>query len=273
MDETALNILTALGSFVVAALPVVADEIRDRRSRRAKAPRWTAWRTSGWSMFDPERRAKAPPEPKLVVRPTVTRVAFWNAGTNTIRAADVSQTVPFRVVGFADTVVLDVRIVRRTSAGGGLRVSPSADGEFTLDFDYLRPGAGGLFAVYHAETSERAVGVTGELVEGAELQRMPFPRSSWHALVPRLVRSLIGDPWAHRLAVLFEVITSYFAIFILFFGPGAAIPWGLDAGDALFWLMLAVQAILQTLVAASLLRGWRVHVPESLRPFDPSDSP
>lgn len=119
-------------------------------------------------MFDREDRARHPPETGLIERPTVTRLAFWNAGFVTFRFGDVSPTDPFRIAAHRNAMILAVRLVRQNSCGSRLRVSESSDGDWVIAF-YLRPGAGGLFSVIHAGKSESHISAAGELVAGNEL--------------------------------------------------------------------------------------------------------
>ncbi len=271
MSPTEAGLLIGIASVIVTVLALIADEVRDRRFRRAKSPRWTAWRTRGWSLFDPEGRKDNPPENKSIIRPTVTRVAFWNAGFDTIVSSDVSPTDPFRITGRGDTVILEARLVRSTGGRSQVQVSQSPAGGWVIAFDYLRPGAGGLFAVTHTGRSEYDVIVRGELVEGKELRRMPFPYYAWHDMMPPPARSLLGARWSHRLFVLFEVTSSYVAIYLLFFDEMTV---GLLKEEEFHvWVLAVFQIALQTAISLIFLRGWRISVPESLRPFDRSDAP
>jgi hypothetical protein len=271
MSSTEAGLLIAVASLFVTVLAIIADEVRDRRFRQAKSPRWTAWRTRHWSLFDLGDRSYQQPETALVECPTVTRLAFWNAGFVTIRFSDISPTDPFRIASHARAPILAVKLVRHNSRGSQLRVSDSLEDDWAISFDYLRPGAGGLFSVVHAGEGEREIRVAGELIDGNELKRTPFPHYSWHAITPGFIRLVIGDRWAHRLFVLQEVIISYLAIYLFLYEENT-VPEFTDQSIFL-WIAVMIQTILQTILALIFLRGWRVSVPESLRPFDQSDAP
>ena len=270
MDQVPLEILLTAASIVVAVLVEVRNEIRDRRARRSRELRWGAWRLKQWSMADPDDPARNTKEEGLIVRPTVTRVAVWNAGSETIRASDVSPTHPFRIVGRGDVAILDARLIRDNGAGSRLRVSASGV-DAALLFDYLRPQVGGLIHVTHVGRNEGDIEIVGELIEGAPIKRVPFPNLAWHAFIPRSIRARLGDVRSHRLFVLFDIFTSYLAIYYAYVITGIEEQGGL--WQPLYWIMLVTQFVLQTLTAAFFLRGWRVDVPESLRPFDLSEAP
>jgi hypothetical protein len=159
-------------------------------------------------------------------------------------------------------------MIRKNSMGSQLRVDKAASGDWLLRFDYLRPGSGGLFAVTHDGKDEKAVGLTGELVDGNHLQRITFPRWTLYDFVPKSIRKWIGDRWAHRLAILWFGIFETAALYALLLDIV-----DIQALPAPVLIALFIGFAFQVLFLGQLLRGVRENVPSGLRPFDPSDSP
>jgi hypothetical protein len=265
--QTLVNNLT----IIVAITAIAAAEIRDRRSRRAKSPRWTTWAVKGWSLYRTSDQRRDPPEHPWLATATITRLAFWNAGFDTIQSSDVSPTAPFRIVGTDSTNLLDVKLIRTNAADAEIRLRTGAIGEWFLDFTYLRPGIGGLFVAYHSGTSPLDVAVVGELITGSALERVDFPLFGLHGIFPKPVRLLIGDRWAHRISALSELLIPLYAIHLLY-------PDIFSSHETGFMRVLEVVFFLWTLIGQLIiawffLKGWRQTVPASLRPFDLSDSP
>jgi hypothetical protein len=271
LDSASGSILVGVLGLVVAVLAFAADEIRDRRSRRRKSPRWAAWSVSNWSLYRVSDQPPEPPAHPWLARPPLTRLAFWNGGFDTIRSADISQTAPFRITASGNAKLLDVRLLRTNGSGSGFRSEREDDRGWLIDFEYLRSDAGGLFVVSHSGTSPADVVVTGELVEGNQLERTVFPVFGLHGLIPPPVRRLIGDRWAHRLVVIFEILASITVIRLLY----ADILSPQDTGVLKIFEVLVFLAMFVAQVASSFLflQGWRETVPTGLRPFDLSDSP
>jgi hypothetical protein len=263
-------LLSAVGT-IVAVVAFVAGEIRGRRSHQGKSPRWTVWPVGEWSLYRTTDQHDEPPEHPWLIRPTLTRLAFWNAGFDTIRSSDISQTAPFRIVGRRNVKLLDVKLVRTNGSGAGLRAEGADAGEWLIDFDYLRPEVGGLFVVFHSGTRPNDVAVVGELVEGNALERTAFPLFGLHGLFPRPVRRLIGDRWAHRFVVISELLTPIAVVRYLYPDILSAPERGVLG--KLEILMFLGTVVAQTVISLVFLKGWRETVPDSLRPFDLSDDP
>jgi len=148
LNAATFGLLLAAASLFVALVGVAADEWRDRRARHYKRPRWTAWSRDE---FLPRSSQHSAQEPKgSIICPSVTRIAFWNDGSQTIQRTDNQTADRLRIVCAPGAVLLDATLVRRNSRGNQLQVNKTKDGDALLDFNYLKPKQGAIIDVIHS---------------------------------------------------------------------------------------------------------------------------
>lgn len=130
-------------------------------------------------------------------RITVTRVAFWNAGTEVLRSSDLTPLAPL-AISFSDgLLVLDVRLVYESDVTSQLSLHQSADqtGEpdgIQLRFDYLDRGEGGVVQVVHTGDGRTRPRLLGKIKGGRPIslsEAIAYRRVRWFGPFAPLVRS------------------------------------------------------------------------------------
>ncbi len=131
-----------------------------RRSRRAKEPHWAIRSNNLVSSFTARF-------PQLEIRYgndkvenlTVSKVLFWNHGTETIDSDDIAEADPVRIDVVDNVQILDVSLLVSNSAPTRFAVTPDA----RLTFDFLDKNQGGLLQVIHTGLSSGDITLKGTI--------------------------------------------------------------------------------------------------------------
>lgn len=91
---------------------------------------------------------------------TVTRLALWNAGSETISKEDVPPLDPIRISSAAK--VLDASVLAVTDRANDCRLAVQTDQSYLVQFEYLDPQDGVLLQIIHTGAAERTVTVLGK---------------------------------------------------------------------------------------------------------------
>jgi len=109
---------------------------------------------------------------------TVTKIAFWNAGTETINKQDVVKDNPPALRASAGIVILAVDIVARTKAYNRVECTVNRERtEATITFDYLDHNEGALFQVFHSGTGNEDIRLDGTIRGAAPMKRRSLETS------------------------------------------------------------------------------------------------
>jgi hypothetical protein len=110
---------------------------------------------------------------------SVTRLAFWNSGNDTISHNDISKINPLCVGKDEGVEILDVFPVFSSSESCGINVIYKNPGDiFTIDFEYLDFGKGGVVQVIHTGNKPGKVWLQGEIKGIRKLRRYQSFRTS-----------------------------------------------------------------------------------------------
>jgi hypothetical protein len=114
---------------------------------------------------------------------SITRLAFWNQGNDTISRNDISKIKPLLIKAKNGTTILDVSPVFSSSEACGINViNQRASHEYLLDFEYLDPRKGGVLQVIHTGDHPRNVWLEGE-IKG--VRKIGHHRASPFTYIPR----------------------------------------------------------------------------------------
>ena len=104
---------------------------------------------------------------------TVSALDFWNAGSATIYKDDVASKDPIRVTIDGGRLLKLQSEVMQDDVASNLEVIRDSDNEdsFRLTFDFLDPGKGGKFGIYHTSIAPDPVHVTGTIKGGGHPTR------------------------------------------------------------------------------------------------------
>ena len=100
---------------------------------------------------------------KEVERLTVSRLAFWNAGWNSIGQEDISKILPVRLAVVEEGIILDAKVVYTTSEANGVRVERNVGGDYLILFDNLDPGMGSVLQIIHTGLNSRDMRLDGKI--------------------------------------------------------------------------------------------------------------
>ena len=95
---------------------------------------------------------------------TITMIAFWNHGNDTISRSDISRLRPLVVDVIDGVEILDVIPIFTSSDACGISVRrKKSEKTYIIDFDYLDPRKGGVLQVIHTGKTPESVWVDGEI--------------------------------------------------------------------------------------------------------------
>ena len=144
------------------------------RSMRAKRPTWSIHSHNLVS-------AAAAALPELDIRYgdrkaenlTVSRIAFWNGGTETIGGQDIAEADPLRVVASGRAELLEVGIIKANSPANRFAVTKVEDGKAAkVAFDFLDRGHGAVIQAIHTGISSEDLHVEGTVKGARHVRRL-----------------------------------------------------------------------------------------------------
>jgi hypothetical protein len=104
---------------------------------------------------------------------TVTKIAFWNAGTETINRQDVVKENPLSLRAKSGVVILSVSVIERTIPFNKLECGLNRERtEATITFDYLDHNEGALIQVFHSGTGNDDIELRGTIKGARRIQRL-----------------------------------------------------------------------------------------------------
>lgn len=171
------------------------------RSTRAKRPTWSI---HSHNLIN----ASAGAFPRLDIRYgdrraenlTVSRIAFWNGGTETIGGQDIAEADPLRLVASRRAELLDVGVIAANSQASRFAVGAVEGGKAArLAFDFLDRGQGAVLQAVHTGATSDDLHVEGTIKGARRIRRL-------HAKAYRsFVRKLVDQiTWLALAAVLFD---------------------------------------------------------------------
>jgi hypothetical protein len=120
----------------------------------------------------PDRRIKLPRLEVLyntypVQSLSVTRIAIWNAGNESLRRADIPKTDP-PVIYARDEITLFEGDVIESVAANNVTLIPVYEPitGYAVDFEFLDPGDGAVFSIVHTGSKITDIRVNGEIIGG-----------------------------------------------------------------------------------------------------------
>lgn len=131
---------------------------------------------------------------------TVTKIAFWNAGKDTINSEDIPTAEPLTVRIKEGYKILDAKIHSTNNSANQLSISTSDDQlSANIEFEYLDKGEGGVFQLIHTGINDESIEFHG-LIKGAgspikknmpNLKQFYSPKKSYRVILAIL---LFGSP-------------------------------------------------------------------------------
>jgi hypothetical protein len=165
--------LVGLTGVVVGVLGLILTCIFYLKSRRMKRPCWAIRSNNLVSDFT----ARLPAldiryANQKVENLTISKIIFWNAGSETIGRDDIAHGDPLEIVAIAPARLLDVKALKANSEPSRFAASLADESHSVafLDFDFLDKNNGALIQVVHTGTSSKDVSLRGTIKGASKLK-------------------------------------------------------------------------------------------------------
>jgi len=94
---------------------------------------------------------------------TITKLMFWNAGEETLNAADIKTSDPLRIT-ISDAIVLEASILQSNNPSTQFQIEVSKSGDaIFINFDYLNHLDGAVIQIIHTGISSAHLSVQGAI--------------------------------------------------------------------------------------------------------------
>ena len=103
---------------------------------------------------------------------TVTKVAIWNKGSETIKSEDIASSDPLRI-SILGGEILDIEVIQTTKPSNLFKVAMGSEDEALVRFEYLDKNDGGVVQLLHTGSSPAKVRVLGAII-GAGTVKVPL---------------------------------------------------------------------------------------------------
>jgi len=168
LESLANNPFVTVGSFALAVLGIVLAIIFYVRSKRDKTP---CFEKSSNTIIEGLHQSldglEVHYKGKAQERITVTKVAFWNDGKETIDRSDLIEKDPLRLVCPKTVDVLDIQIVNSSAESNSAQIGEPVSGEDTvyypLSFEYLDHEEFFVVQIIHNGDSSEEFDVEGKV--------------------------------------------------------------------------------------------------------------
>jgi len=108
---------------------------------------------------------------------SVSKIIFWNAGSETLSSLDIVTANPLRVCCLGDVQLLDAEVLLANNQSSQISVEKADSGnEAIIRFDYLDNNQGGVIQVVHTGLVSADLAVRGDF-KGARLTALNTTKS------------------------------------------------------------------------------------------------
>ena len=175
INEIANNPYLMILSYILATIGVILAIVFYLRSKREKRPTYRVYNRTliegvHTELSDLKVLYKNEPQKRV----TVTKLAFWNAGRETINRVDIVDTDILRIEVPADARVLDTKLLQQNEPSNKFYLGPiekSANGldttKIPLSFEYVDYRNAALIRIVHTGNYETKIRVHGK-IKGVE---------------------------------------------------------------------------------------------------------
>jgi hypothetical protein len=183
-----MNPFWGLGGFLVGIIAIILAVIFFRRGQRTKKPTFYI-RSSNLIADFSSKLAKLQIlySSKGIESLTVSKIAFWNDGAQTIDSRDVAQADPLRIVLKEGYEILDVSVISIKNEANRFDVVQLEEGSSVkISFDYLDKHEGGVIQLIHTGKGSSDIEVLG-IVKGVGKPRPRYYRPAAFEILDRLL--------------------------------------------------------------------------------------
>jgi hypothetical protein len=161
--------------------------------RRDKKPLWSITNNNlirGFSKQLPNLDVKY--SGQQVETLSISKIVFWNAGSETIRGDDIADADPLRVLPLNGVKLLDAKLVQDNSNASSFLVSTSSDMSAAfLQFDFIDKGQGAVIQVIHTGSSAEDICLQGTVKGGGAVKHKPLYEASFFDYILRVLVPMV----------------------------------------------------------------------------------
>jgi hypothetical protein len=127
---------------------------------------------SGLEHTVPDVEVKFPGYGQPIKALTVSKIAFWNDGNETIRKQDIVKDDPITIQGKEGIVFLSVSVIESVSPLNKIECKMNQDRSLvTITFEYLDHNQGANIQVFHTGTSNADITLRGTIMGASPIRR------------------------------------------------------------------------------------------------------
>lgn len=162
-------------------------------------------------------------EGKKVENLTITKLALWNAGKETIDSKDVAQVNPIKIILKNGAKILDSEIIFQKNPSNNFTINiDRTTNEIHVIFDYFDLEEGVIIQMYHTGISSADIEITGTIKATNSIQRkristisripLPIPSSLSKKLLKNISRRTLKNTLGIAL-ILSSILLSFLLLF------------------------------------------------------------
>jgi len=223
VEWLAKNPWLVVTSYVIGILGVVLAVVFYYKSRKVKSPLYASKTTNIISARDLAKNARGLEiffRGEGVENLSVTRVAFWNGGSDTINYSDVPSSDPIVVCLREECRIFEASVDAKKAANE-FGVSIDDPTRVRLLFDYIDKNDSAILRILHTGTSSLDVQVKGSVKGAGPLKNaLGIPIGAMHSKWPQPLRYAIG-----LVCLLFASVLGLVAILFLATFSLAKVNW------------------------------------------------
>jgi hypothetical protein len=183
--ETGLALTIAFG--FIAIIGLILTCVFYQKSRRITETSWSIRTNNIVSGFTAKLEAlQILYSGARVENISISKILFWNSGTETINRQDITTADPLRIVAIREIHLLDVKVQQVNNKPSQFSADLAPDQKSAnLGFDYFDRGQGAVIQVIHTGTSSADIQVAGAIKSAGGpkkriikvVQYLPLPTS------------------------------------------------------------------------------------------------
>lgn len=145
---------------------------------------------------------------------SISKIAFWNNGRETINSADVAKNNPLRIKIDDEYEILDCEIIYTKNTSNGFSIKLSEDRKnISIDFDYMDYHEGFVIQIYHTGESSSNFNFLGQIKSCKTIDRY-VPAKYLISLFDKIPYNRKVYAWLMFILCTIGIIIGVFYIFI-----------------------------------------------------------
>ena len=127
---------------------------------------------------------------------TVTKILFWNAGRETIRANDITPADPLRISTLNGGQILEYTLLKMNNPPSEFHLEIRDKATINLSFNFLEKNQGAIIQIFHTGSQDKDIVLEGTVIGGHKPTRVrtapSFYRKRGKMRIPRVAIAITG---------------------------------------------------------------------------------